>query len=532
MSGVDAALPDDNPRMAGLAPAVVQRLHAAARAIRDGQPQPAEKLLKEALAAAPGHPEVLRLLGIHLTRSGRAQEGLASLRRALEHLPDDAVLHTDLGSALRASGDIEGALASWRHACELQPDYAVGWYNLGRNLQLRGETEAAVEALQRATQLSPELWPAAVLLGDALVHLGRFEDAAASYRAVLAQQPGCGDAWRGLANIKTQPLSAADRAQLRELLAQGKAVDADRIAMGHALGKSLEDAGEYEPAFEAIAEANARQARLTPWRAQGFHADMQAMQQGCKLLPRPKDPALGNEVVFIVGMPRSGSTLVEQILAAHSQVTGASELNDLEEVIREEAQRRRQGLLHWLRGASAADWHRLGTRYLERTARWRRDSARHTDKMPENWRYAGLLRAMLPGAKIIETRRDRLETGWSCFKQQFYAQPHFANTLEDIAAYQRDCEQAMDAWRAQDPARIRLQEYEVLVAQPQTQIRELLAFCGLPFEEACLQFHAAERSVRTASAAQVRQPLRGDTSRAIHYAPRLDPLREPPPSSP
>jgi tetratricopeptide (TPR) repeat protein len=364
-----------------------------------------------------------------------------------------------------------------------------------------------------------------VLLGDALVHLGRFDEAAASYRSVLAQEPGCGDAWRGLANIKTQPLSEADRAQLKEVIAQGKAIDADRIAMGHALGKSLEDAGEYEQAFEAIAEANARQARLTPWRADVFHADIQAMQTACKLLPRPKDPGLGHEVIFIVGMPRSGSTLVEQILAAHPQVEGASELSELDDVIREESLRRRAGPLHWLRAASAADWQRLGNLYLERTARWRRDKPRHTDKMPENWRYAGLLRAMLPGAKIVDTRRDRVETGWSCFKQQFYAQPHFANTLEHIAAYQRDCEQAMDAWRAQDPARIRVQQYEALLAEPEAQIRALLEFCQLPFDPACLAFHAAERSVRTASAAQVRQPLRGDTARAGRYGHRLDPLR-------
>ena len=525
MSGVDTALPHDNQRMAGLPAPVVQRLQAAARAIRDGQPQQAEKFLKEALNAAPRHPEALRLLGIHLTRAGRAKEGLDALRAALAQLPDDAPLHSDLGSALRASGDMAGALASWRRACELAPGYAMGWFNLGRNLQQRGESAEAVAALERAFALAPDMWPAAVLLADALVHLGRFDEAAAHYRAVLQAWPDCGDGWRGLANIKTQPLSDEERAQLQKVLGEGKAVDADRIAMGHALGKALEDAGQYDEAFEAIAQANARQARIAPWPADDFHKEIEAMRAGCKLLPRPKDPQLGQEVIFIVGMPRSGSTLVEQILAAHPQVEGASELSDLDDVLRAESVRRRQGLLQWLRGASAADWQRMGQDYLQRTARWRADKPRHTDKMPENWRYAGLLRAMLPGAKIIDARRDRVETGWSCFKQQFYSQPHFANTLEGIAIYQRDCEQAMDAWREQDPQRIRLQRYEALLAEPEAQIRELLDFCGLPFDAACLDFHAAGRSVRTASAAQVRQPLRGDTARARHYGSRLDALR-------
>ncbi|MEO8161791.1 MAG: sulfotransferase, partial [Arenimonas sp.] len=458
MSGVDAAIPaGDNPRMTGLPEAVVQRLHAAARAIRDGQAALAEKLLQESLALVPAHPEALRLLGIHYTRAGQFPKALAALRDALAQLPDDALLHTDLGSAQRAAGDVEAALSSWRRACELAPDHAMGWFNLGRSLQLRGDSEQAAAALQRASALAPDLWPAAVLLGDALVHLGRFEAAVASYRAALETNPGCGDAWRGLANIKTQPLSAADREQLQAALARTDLADADRIAMGFALGKSLEDQGEYAQAFAAIADANVRQARLSPWHADAFRGEVEAVVAGCRVLPRPKEPALGAEVIFILGMPRSGSTLFEQILAGHPQVEGASELDDLAEVINDECRRRRMGLLQWLRQASAADWQRLGRNYLERTARWRQRRPRHADKMPENWIYAGVLRAMLPAAKIVDARRDRVEAGWSCFKQQFYRQPHFANTLADIAAYQRDYEGAMDRWREEEPGRIRLQ---------------------------------------------------------------------------
>jgi Flp pilus assembly protein TadD len=527
MTGVDAPLPTGDARMAGLPDAVVQRLHAAARAIRDGQAALAERALREALALAPAHPEVLRILGIHHTRAGRPADALAVLREALEQWPDDALLHTDLGSALNASGEVEAALASWRRACELAPEHAMGWFNLGRNLQLRGESEQAVAALQRASALSPQMWPAAVLLGDALVHLGRFDEAAASYRAVLALQPSCGEAWRGLGNIKTQPLSPADREQMQGLLAQAGVAENDRIAIGFALGKCCEDGGDPEAAFIAIADANARQNRLTPWRAPAFHAETGALVDACKLLPRPRDAALGAEVVFIVGMPRSGSTLFEQILAAHPQVEGASELDDLANVLGDECRRRRLPLLQWLRAASAADWQRLGSDYLARTARWRRDKPRHSDKMPENWRYAGLLRAMLPGAKIVDARRDRVESGWSCFKQQFYSQPHFANTLEDIAAYRHDYEVAMDAWRGQRPEAIRLQRYEDLLADPETQVRELLAFCDLPFDAGCLQFHLATRSVRTASAAQVRQPLQAAALRASAYGSRLDALRQP-----
>ena len=164
--------------------------------------------------------------------------------------------------------------------------------------------------------------------------------------------------------------------------------------------------------------------------------------------------------------------------------------------------------------------------YLERTARWRSDRPRHTDKMPENWLYSRLLGCMLPGAVVVDVRRDPLETAWSCFKQQFYRLPHFSNDFADIAAYTHDYSHWMDTWRADEPARIVLQRYEALLDDPEEEIRTLLAACGLDFHRDCLDFHRASRNVRTASAAQVRQPLRHDTARAPGYGALLDPLRE------
>jgi hypothetical protein len=167
----------------------------------------------------------------------------------------------------------------------------------------------------------------------------------------------------------------------------------------------------------------------------------------------------------------------------------------------------------------------MGRDYLQRTARWRSSKPRFTDKMPENWKLAGVLRAMLPGATVVETRRDPLETAWSCYRQPFYQLPHFSCAFDDIAACLRGSERAMDAIRARDPGRVRLFRYEELLADPEARVRALLDACGLAFDPACLDFHRATRSVRTASAAQVRQPLRGDTARAAGYGARLDPLR-------
>ncbi|WP_426702499.1 sulfotransferase [Rhodanobacter sp. Col0626] len=513
------------PRLDGLVPAAVQQLQAAAHAIRGGAEDAAKRALDAVLELAPEHPEALRVYGILHTRAQRHADAQAVLQRSIAQWPDYALAHSDLGNVQQATGDLDAAFASWRRACALAPDAPMPWFNLGRNLQLQGDTAAAIDALERAHALAPDFLPAAILLGDALVHAGRFDAAELGYRAALALHPACGDAWRGLANIKTRPLSKADQEHLAAALRRSDLAPTDRIAMGFALGKVSEDHGCYEQAFAALNAANAQLRQMATWNAGAFHVHVEAMLAATTRLPAPLDPMLGAEVIFIVGLPRSGSTLFEQILAAHPDVEGASELPDLEQVLGEESSRRRQPLLQWIGAATAVDWQRLGQRYLERTAHWRRHKQRHTDKLPSNWLLVSALGAMLPGARIIDARRDALEAGWSCYKQQFYRLPHFACTLTDIAAYIRDYEHVMDRWQIAEPQRIRIQRYEALLAEPECEIRALLAFCGLPFDAACLDYQHAKRNVRTASAAQVRQPLQRDTARAAHYGALLDPLR-------
>ena len=515
-----------DPRMAGLDPAIATTVHAGARALRDGQPTQAEALFRQACQRAPDHPEPLRYLALLELHTRRADSATTTLGRALALAPGDAMLHADLGTALAARGDIDAALASWRHACALDPAQSMPWFNLGRNLQQRGDTEGAIDALSHAAQLAPALLPARILLADALVHAGRFDDAAQHYRAALQQKPDCGDAWRGLSNIKTVPLTDADLQILRTQAARADAASSDRVAMGHALGKAEEDRGEFDAALAAFQIANALQEGLTPWRPQAFETFVAEVVGITEWLPEPLDPALGREVIFIAGLPRSGSTLVEQILAAHPDVEGASELDDLGIVLQCESVRRQLPYPRWVAQASAADWQRLGQDYLARTARWRSTRPRHTDKQPDNWKHVGILRAMLPGATIVETRRDPLETAWSCFKQQFYSQPHFANTQAHIGLYLRRSEHAMDRWRERDPLHIHLHRHEDLLADPEPRIRGLLAACGLTFDPACLAFHTTRRSVRTASAAQVRQPLQTQQGNARGYGTRLEPLRK------
>jgi tetratricopeptide (TPR) repeat protein len=512
-------------RLAGLTASAVAAMQAAAQAIRRGDAELGLRRLDEVFAVEPSHPEALWLAGIAHNAAGRHAEARAALQRAHARRPQDALLLIDLGNAQQGCGERDDAQASWRRAGELAPTHPMPWFNIGRNLQLEGRTTAAIDALSRAAALAPDFIPARILLGDALVHAGRFDDADAQYREALWRNPACGDAWRGLANMKTRPLSTEDREQLALNHDRPDVAEPDRVAMAYALGKACEDHGLYPQALEALQSANDRLREQRPWNAAGFRGRVDELIATTRQLPAPLDPGLGHEAILVVGLPRSGSTLFEQILAAHPQVEGASELPDLGHVIDEESARRGRPFPSWVPAATADDWQRLGKDYLRRTARWRERRPRFTDKMPENWFHAGVLRAMLPGATVLETRRDPLETAWSCFKQHFYRLPHFSCDFDDIAAFMRDCQRAMDAWRHRDPAHVRMQSYEALVREPEAEIRALLAFCQLPFEASCLAFQDADRSVRTASAAQVRQPLQAGKAPAREYGALLDPLR-------
>jgi tetratricopeptide (TPR) repeat protein len=485
----------------------------------------AERDFAAALHAAPGHPELLRARAFALSRLQRHGEAIGLLREALAATSADGAALNELGTALAEAGDMASAEAAFRRACAAAPTLAAAWFNLGRSLREQARVEDSLEPLQRALALDPALESAHFLLAETLMMLGRTDASAAQYRALLRHAPRSGLAWWGLANLKATRLNADDVARLDALARRADLPLDEAIAARFARAKALEDGERHADAWAAYVDANALARRRFAWSATGFRRWLDGVLAAFAAPLPPVEPALGHEVIFVVGMPRSGSTLTEQILAAHPQVEGGSELPDLGVLIGEESRRRGQPFPAWVGQASAADWQRLGRAYLERTAQWRARRPRFTDKTPGNWMLVGAIRAMLPGARIIDCRRDALETCWSCFRQIFWAGHEYSYGLDDLAAYHRDYTQAMRQWQARHPAQIRTQVYEELVADAEAQTRALLAFCGLPFEPACLRFFEAERSVRTASAAQVRQPLRRDTARAPRYGALLDPLR-------
>jgi len=512
-------------RYDGLSSSAIRRLVDAEQALSAGQVVILEQRVTGLLALYPNHPEVVRMYaGLQCLR-GDFGGAAATMERAVAQRPTDAACLNGLGSALLEAGRYDEAIAALRRASEVDPDYTSAWYNLGLAYARSMRPQDAIAPLQLAVSKTPEFAVnARVILGDIYRAENRIEDAISEYRAVLTLQKNAGSAWWGLADIKTRKLDDNDLAQLRAAMTMPGSPD-DLSAMGFALARALEDRGQYAESLAALETANARIRAYRGWDAAWYSAHVEQLLKA--FTPPPAgatDPQLGREVIFVVSLPRSGSTLTEQVLAAHSQVDGAGELPDLPAVLMEESRWMGKAFPDFVADLKPADWERMGRRYLERTARWRSQRPRFTDKMPSNWHYVGAIRAMLPGAKIIVVRRDPLETCLSCYRQRF-ANSDYARSFQDLGATWRAFDRSVKRWLELHPGRVYESVYENLVADPEKSIRALLDFCELPFEPSCLEFHKSDRQVHTPSATQVREPLRADTARAHRYGALLDPLR-------
>ena len=515
-----------NPRLQGLDPTAVQQVMIAGQALDAGRVDEADRHLARVLASYPEHPEVLRMkAGVHSMR-GQHTEAIQIMRQALSQRPQDPAYHNTMGSLLGSAGEYEAAIEALHRTCELQPGLALAWYNLGVALTKCVRNEEAAAALQRAVTLAPDQAGARALLADLLRTRGKLDEATAEYRRLIATHPTTGLAWWGLADLRTQNFTDGDMAQMRAAWSDARASEADRVAIGFALAKAMDHAGQYGESLQWLEQANAIARRGYPWNAAAFSNSVASINAAFELAPAAAGAQLGHEVIFIVSLPRSGSTLVEQILASHASVEGAGELPDLPHILAEESQRRGKPFPQWVSEMQPADWQKLGARYLERTAHWRRERPVFTDKLPNNWIYIGAIRAMLPGARIVVCRRDPLETCFSCYRQHLDTSNGYTRTFNDLAGFWRDFDRSVRQWSSLHPTHVLEFSYEALIADPESQIRQLLAFCDLPFDEACLNFHENKRDVRSPSATQVRQPLRRDSARTARYGNLLDPLRK------
>lgn len=512
-------------------PALVE----AALALQQGKLDVAERGLRGQLRAHPTDVAAIRMLAELAARLGRYRDAEKLLSRALEIAPDFHAARANYVTVLHRQSKFVAAHAEADRLIAAEP-HDFGHLALKAAVLVRtGGYDEAIALYQRILAKFPEqprLW---ISLGHVLKTVGRREESVAAYRTAIAQAPSLGDAWWSLANLKTVSLDAADRAAMATALA-GAETEADRYHLYFALGKAHEDAGQWETAFAQFAEGNRLRRSELPYNADRNHEYMQA---SCALLTQKAFAARAgggdqaDDPIFIVGLPRSGSTLIEQILASHSQVEGTMELPDIGTIAADLGGRGEDdldpaGYLPHLLALSPDERAELGRRYLEGTRVQRRsDVARFVDKMPNNFRHIGLIHLILPNATIIDARRGPMATGFSCFKQHFSRGQGFTYDLTDIGRYWSDYARLMAHFDAALPGRIYRVAHEALVAQPEREIRALLAHCGLAFEPACLAPHETRRAVRTASSEQVRRPINADAlDHWQHFEPWLGPLKD------
>lgn len=512
-------------RLRGLAPELVVKMRQCLRLYEAGDRAAATYWLLEVAEQAPNHPEVLYWQGLRHYEARDWTQASAALGRAAAQRADDFRIWHLLGLAQGREGDAVSARLSLGAAARCARR-AGQWLKLSIEWDALGYYDEALAAADSALRLEPQSPVGRLQRARCHKALGAADAAAADCRALIAAGREVARAWFSLMDLKTVRLSPAELERLDADARRADVPPADRPLLDFALGKALEDAGEHRRALEVFARGNRSVRSRSPWDAAGFARRVAEIGAAFLDAPVASAAAQGHEVVFIVGMPRSGSTLVDQVLAAHSQVEGASELPCLPQVIEQESRRRGRPFPAWVGQAGVDDWTRLGQEYLRLSARWRLQRPVATDKLPDNWIYVGAIRAMLPQARVIDCRRDPLETCWSCYKQLFApGLANFSYDFQSLAQYSRACESLGDLHARAHPEHVRIQRYESLVAAPESQIREILAFCGLPFEPGCVDFQSARRAVRTPSALQVRQPLRGASTPAARLGALLDPLR-------
>jgi tetratricopeptide (TPR) repeat protein len=435
-----------------------------------------------------------------LHRAGKPEQALAELDRLLADDPGHAGYLNLKAAVLARTGDVEQALQIYEQVVARYPNHSKVWLSFGHALKTAGLQDRCIEAYRKTIALSPKL----------------------------------GEAWWSLANLKTVKFDATDREAMQQQLRRDDLTLEDRFHFHFALGKALEDAKDYEASFGHYARGNALRREIIAYDAAENASHVQRSKAfftrelfasragvGCQAA----DP------IFIVGLPRAGSTLIEQILASHPLVEGTQELPDLAAIAREiggKKTRSEASLYPEIIAELTDDQLRaLGERYLEQTRIQRKtDAPFFIDKLPNNWAHVGLIHLILPNAKIIDARRHPLGCCFSGFKQHFARGQHFTYDLEDLGRYYRDYVELMAHFDEVLPGRVHRAIYEHVVENTEGEIRRLLDYCRLAFDERCLRFYENDRAVRTASSEQVRRPIfRDGVDHWRHYERWLDPLK-------
>jgi tetratricopeptide (TPR) repeat protein len=516
-------------RLSSLPPPVV----VATSMFADGELYPAEQIIRQFLQINGEHVEAIKLLAQIAMRQESIDDAEILYERVLALAPDyHAARYEYIKILLRRHRDLD----AWRESQKLlraEPnnrDYRTICATAGIPLGRYAESIALYREVLKGAPNAPGIH---LSIGHVMKTLGRSRETVAAYRTAIGAAPGFGEPYWGLANLKTYRFSAEEIAQMRAQEALAAARPDDRVHFCFALGKAYEDAGDFAESFRYYELGNAIKKSHLHYLPDRLEQTAKLQESICTaqfFAARAGAGAPQADPIFIVGLPRSGSTLVEQILASHSDVEGTMELADIPRMVNSLQGSERNALVPPYPGLLARlhpdDFRRLGEKYLFDTRVYRTPKPFFIDKMPNNFRHIGLIHLMLPNARIIDVRRDPVACCFSNFKQLFASGQDFTYDFDDLARYYRMYLRLMDHWNRVLPGKILTVQYENLVEDLPGNIDRLLNFCGLAFEPGCLEFHKTVRSVRTASAEQVRQPLyREGVEGWRHFEPWLGPLK-------
>ena len=500
---------------------------------RMGNLREAEKIYREVLVKAPEDVDALRLLAGIAMRAKQWGDAIVLLEKALDIAPDYYRGWMDVGVAHHEMENTEKAIAAYSRATRLDPAKSQSYTAAGKVYAMIGRHNDAIRQFRQALDRNPADADALAGMGHVLKTIGQQDEAIASYRECIRYNPNHGEAYWSLANLKTFRFGDDEVAEMESRVENERLDEEARANFQFALGKAYEDAGDFDRAFELYEKGNENR------RSREHYDPVQTIDSHDEFI-ETFDAALfedhvgvgcdSNAPIFIIGLPRSGSTLIEQILASHPDVEGTHELPELARVGRSIGLRREDGLTYprAIRDVSNDKFRELGEDYLRRTERHRDlKLPRFTDKMPNNFIHVGLINLILPNAKIIDARRHPLDSCLGSFKQLFARGASNTYSLFEIGEFYLEYVRMMDHWDNMLPGKVLRVQYEDNVADLDTQVRRILDYCELPFNEACLRFYESDRAVKTASSEQVRQPI---YSSSLHlwrrYEAHLDPLIE------
>jgi tetratricopeptide (TPR) repeat protein len=529
------------PQRAGVASQHLSKLNELPPAIVeagswfcDGEHAAAENLLTNYIVSKGRHVEALRLLGRIAQRRGATDRAEGLFREVVDSAPGYAAARLDFVRVLIERQKYAAALEQVEQRLRTAPSDPEARFLRATILAGLGRHDAAVLIFRELLSETPQRNHLRIVLGHSLKALGRADEAVRAYRDATSGQADIGDAYWSLANLKTYHFSDREIERMRGLEALPSPGLPDRAHLCFALGKALEDRADFGGAWAFYERGNSLVRAKSGYRAEAIEDNTRRLIETCSeefFAARTGAGAADRDPIFIVGLPRSGSTLLEQILASHPDVDGTQELHDIPRIVSElQGLGPNRGPARYpdlLPGLDPLLFERLGRRYVDETRVYRRGRPRFVDKMPNNFWHVGLIHLTLPNARIIDIRREPMACCVSNLKQLFARGQEFCYGIEEIARYYRAYLELMRHWNRVLPGRVLRVSYEDLVEDLGASVRQILAHCGLEFDPACLEFHRSRRAINTPSSEQVRQPLfREGLSQWRHYDPWLDPLRE------